>query len=147
MTDAGQELLDIVVKLGEWGQRWVNHDFAEEEVSDASLLMWDMRRRVNWDAVPDNRVTVQFSISGSRHPHYWLVLDRGGADVCLQDPGYDVDLHVESDTRSLHLWWMGRLPYANGVRQGLIRLEGPRQLVRDFPSWLACSTFARIEPA
>jgi DNA-binding HxlR family transcriptional regulator len=146
LTAAGEELLEVIEKLGEWGERWVNHDISDEEVVDASLLMWDMRRRINWENVPPERVTVRFDIEGARHNAYWLVLHRGEAEVCLQDPGYDVDLHVESDTRTLHLWWLGRLPYTSGVREGRIRLDGPRRLVSGFPSWLATSVFAPVQP-
>lgn len=147
LTLAGQELFEIVEKLGQWGERWVNHNISDDQVADASLLMWDIHRRILWENVPSERVTVQFDISGARHTPYWLVLDRGEADVCMQDPGYDVDLRVASDSRSLHLFWMGRLPYADCVKQGLIRLDGPKILVRGFPSWLAHSIFSDVGPA
>ena len=43
LTTAGTELLPIVKQLGEWGQRWVNHDVGLEDVDPtppiASLLV------------------------------------------------------------------------------------------------------------
>ena len=146
LTQAGQELFEVIERLGEWGQRWVNTEFKPEEVVDASLLMWDMRRRISWNDVPDRRVTVAFRIEGSKHEAFWLVLDRGEASVCLRDPGFPVDLEVNADTLSLHRLWMGRLDYAGALRAGLVRIEGPRQLARQFPRWLQLSVFSHVAP-
>ena len=35
--------------------------------------------------------------------------------------------------------WMGDLTFADALRSGEIRLEGPRDLVRAFPMWLLLS--------
>jgi hypothetical protein len=40
---------------------------------------------------------------------------------------------------------MGDMRLAEAVRAGLIRVDGPRSLVRGFPNWLALSTFAGVE--
>jgi hypothetical protein len=40
---------------------------------------------------------------------------------------------------------MGDARLAETVRAGLIRLEGPRPLVRAFPAWLMLSPFAGVE--
>ena len=147
LTQACQELFEVIERLGEWGQRWVNTEFKPEEVVDASLLMWDMRRRINWKDVPERRITVGFSIDGAKHESYWLVLDRGEASVCLHDPGFPVDLEVSADTLSLHRLWMGHLDYASALRAGLMRVEGPRHLARGFPRWLQLSYFSHVPPA
>lgn len=51
LTAAGEELLPIVERLGEWGQRWVNADVSLADL-DPSLLRWDMRRRINFAQLP-----------------------------------------------------------------------------------------------
>jgi hypothetical protein len=40
---------------------------------------------------------------------------------------------------------MGDVRLAETVRAGLIRLDGPRSLVRAFPTWLTLSAFAGVE--
>jgi hypothetical protein len=40
---------------------------------------------------------------------------------------------------------MGDVRLAETVRAGLIRLDGPRSLVRAFPTWLTLSAFADVE--
>lgn len=146
LTEAGQELFEIVAALGRWGQRWVNQDIGPEDV-DPTVLMWDMRRRINVDNLPDRRVVLQFDFRGARRQSYWLVLERPEVSVCLADPGFDVDVFVTADTVALHRVWMGRMPLAGAIREGLVEVEGPRDLVRAFPSWLALNFFAGVPPA
>lgn len=146
LTPMGRELYDIVMQIGEWGQRWVNYDIQPAEV-DPELVLWDMHRRVYLDRLPKERVVVQFDLTGLARAHYWLVLEQPEPSFCLHDPGFDVDLLVTADTLSLHRVWIGRLPMADALAQGLIRIDGPPALARAFPGWLMLSTFAHIPPA
>ena len=147
LTEAGVELGSIVVALGEWGQRWVNHEIGPSDL-DLDLVMWDLHRRLNWDNLPSSRrVVVRFDFSGAQSRTYWLVLEHGEASVCRGDPGFEVDLYVTADTAAFHRVWIGHLQLADAVREGLIRIDGPSDLVHAFPSWLSYSVFARIPPA
>ena len=66
-------------------------------------------------------------------------------DLCLHHPGHDVDLRVSSHVRTLTDVWMGEVALDEAVRAGKLKLEGPRSLVRAFPSWLELSVFAQTE--
>ena len=63
----------------------------------------------------------------------------------MKDPGFQVDVVVSADLRTLTRVWMGDLQLPDAARAGLIRLDGPPSLVRAFPTWLALSTFAGVE--
>jgi DNA-binding HxlR family transcriptional regulator len=146
LTPAGQDLFDVVWRLGEWGQRWVNHTIGPED-TDPQLLMWDMHRRVRVDQLPPRRVVAQFEFRGARQGSYWLVLERPEPSVCLKDPGFDIDLLVTADTVALHRVWVGHLSLADAMREGRVQVEGPSELVRAFPTWWALSMFAGVAPA
>lgn len=146
LTPAGQELMGVVQGLGEWGQRWVNHTIAPTDV-DPNLLIWDMHRRIYVDRLPAQRVVAQVDFRGARQGSYWLVLEKPEPSVCLQDLGFDVDILVTTDTVALHRVWMGRLGLGEAMREGWITLDGPPDLVKAFPSWLALNRFAGIAPA
>ena len=146
LTAAGQELWDVVRTLGEWGHRWVNHDIGPAD-TDPQLLMWDMHRRIHLDRLPERRVVVQFEFRGVRPGTFWLVLERPEPSVCLKDPEFDVDLLVTADTVALHRVWMGRMALADAIHQGLVEVDGPSDLTRAFPDWLALSLFASVPPA
>lgn len=146
LTVAGKELGGIVVALGEWGQRWVNHDLRASDL-DLDLLLWDLHRRLNWEMVPPGRLVIRFDFSGAQVRTYWLVLEHEEASVCHGDPGFDVDLYVSADAATFHRVWLGLAPLADAVQAGLVEIVGSAELARSFPSWLAYSTFAHIRPA
>ncbi|HEY8491561.1 MAG TPA: helix-turn-helix domain-containing protein [Dehalococcoidia bacterium] len=147
LTTAGEELGPVVMLLGAWGQRWTAAAIDAGDL-DAGLLMWDVRRRLHADRLPRRRTVVRFHfLDGTRGKRdWWLVVDRGEADLCLTDPGYDVDLTVTSDVLSLTLVWMGRLGVTDAVQGGRITLDGRRDLARAFPGWLQLSAFAGAAP-
>jgi len=145
-TAAGQDLWDVVLALGAWGQRWVTHDIGPAD-TDPGLLMWDMHRRIHLDRLPERRVVVQFEFRGARRRTFWLVLERPEPSVCHKDPEFDVDLLVTADTLALHQVWMGRMVLADAMHRGLVEVDGPRDLVRAFPGWLALNFFASVPPA
>ena len=152
LTKAGQEFREVVERLGEWGQRHAAHQFARDNL-DPALLMWSMHRRIDVSHLPAPRVVVRFDLRGvpSRCLQIrtsWLVLQRSGVDVCMKDPGFEVDLNVHADVGALARVWAGHLVWAQAVRSGSIKLEGPRTLVQAFPGWLQLSHFARVlQPA
>lgn len=147
VTGAGQELLPLIEQLGVWGQRWIRSE-VDPGPLDPRLLMWDMQRRIHIDRLPDRRVVVQFEFTDVRRlplKRTWLVLDSPDIDVCYKDPGFPVDVVVTTSLRTLTQAWMGDIPFAPLSRSGEIEVDGPRELVRAFPGWLALSAFADVE--
>ncbi len=53
-------------------------------------------------AVPVGRTVVRFRFPdvAPRLSDWWLVISAGEADVCDEDPGYDVAVTVTSDVRA-----------------------------------------------
>ena len=74
LTPAGRELRPVVEALGIWGTRWIG-EIGDEDL-DPKLLLWDMHRNIDHDAVPAGRNVVQFTFpdvpASSRH--WWLVI-------------------------------------------------------------------------
>ena len=147
LTPAGEELGELVVQLGKWGQRWTMP--VQRDRLDARLLLWDMRRRIAVDRLPERRVVVRFDFRGVPAAHkwsrtYWLVMQRPDVDFCIIEPGFEVDVYVDADLASFSRVWLGEVPIRQAIREGDIRLTGDRQGVRDFPSWLLLSTLAAV---
>ncbi len=145
LTEAGRELAPVVEGMGLWAQRWVRHDLVADENLDPDLLMWDIRRGVDGGKMDANRrFVVRFEFSGvpSNRRRYWLVFEKGEADLCMRDPGFETDLYVSSHVRTLTEIWLGHLSLQQGLRDERLRLEGSRQDVRRFRDWFALSLFA-----
>jgi DNA-binding HxlR family transcriptional regulator len=146
LTAAGEELGDVLRSLGEWAVRWSFGDPRPEQ-ADPFLLLWRMRQRVRHDRVPAQRITIQFDFTKPRPARAWMVLDHDDATVCIQDPGYDVDLWVSADTMALERVWMGRTTLAAAVQDELVRFEGPPRHARNFRHWFAWSPFHDVVAA
>lgn len=150
LTPAGEALRPVVEALGTWGKRWLRPGVRRDDL-DASLLMWDLRRRVRGDALPDHRVVVHFRFRGAEKGkrRWWLVLEPGEQpDLCLHDPGYGVNLTVDADLATFTEVWLGDLPLAEALDRddgSAVELTGPTHLRRAFPSWLRLSLFAGVE--
>lgn len=147
ITQAGRELEPVIMAIGEWGMRWIRGADLRDEDLDASLLMWDMRRSIDTDRLPDRRVVTYFHLTGSTDgkSHYWLVLDGSDADLCLIDPGHDVDLQVHAPVATMVQIWMGDRTFDDAIHSGDVTLEGPRELARQFPTWFSLSSFAGLQ--
>jgi DNA-binding HxlR family transcriptional regulator len=147
LTAAGRELAPIIEQLGTWGQRWLPRTLDDEQL-DADALVWDMRRRVRRDALPDRPIVVRIELVDVRPPHdrRFLLLRRSEVSLCTQNPGYPEELVLRADRRTLIAWWRGDLDLAAARRAGLT-VTGPRALVRDFPGWFERYLLAEVRPA
>ncbi len=145
LTEAGLELAPIVKLIGAWGHRWVQTSLVIEDL-DASLLMWDMRRSVNPDAFPAHRIVVQFEFPDASKgaTDWWLVAEDGDIDLCLTDPGKEVDIVIRSPLAKMTAVWTCQLTFKEAVRQGEIEVFGDASLVDKLQDWLQTSALSRL---
>lgn len=146
LTVAGVELGPIVLQLGQWGKQWTRSHLSRREL-DPGLLMWDMRRRIDQNSLPEEKIVVHFLYPDAPmgKKAWWLVLDRGDVDLCLVDPGLQPNLHVTSSVDVMTNIWMGDLSFGAALQAGDLRVVGPSKLRTRLPSWLRLSTFAEVE--
>lgn len=142
LTEAGQDLRPVIEAFGFWGQKWVESQPSLNNI-DPSLLMWDMRRGLNPAPLPDRRVVVQFhypELPASKSD-WWLVVEPDGAvDLCQSHPGFDIDLYVTTDLRTMTAIWMGLATVSGAADR--IDLDGDRTIARSMQTWLGLSPFA-----
>lgn len=141
LTPAGQSLTPIVWALGRWAAEWVFEDPADEDCDGLSVV-WRMHQFAVPSKLPEGRTVVHLVLTGAGAAEAWLCVEDRGATVCKDDPGYDVDLALQADTRHMHRWVVGRVSFRDLVAGGHARLIGPGRLARAFPTWFDTSTFA-----
>ncbi len=146
LTPAGEELEGVIMGMGRWGKRWLRHDLSGEEL-DVGHLMWDVHRGIVAEALPPQRTVVRFEFedAGADERRFWLVLEDGAGDLCLDDPGYSVDLRLVTDVLTLADVWIGDADLRRAVARRDLRLVGPPELCRSFPEWLGLSPLASVE--
>jgi DNA-binding HxlR family transcriptional regulator len=142
MTASGNDLRPVVEAMGFWGQKWVEASLSLKNL-DPSLLMWDMRRNLNPTPLPGGRTVIQFlyrELPESKRS-WWLVVEpHGEVDLCWSDPGFDVDLYVSTDLRTMTSIWMGLTTVAQ--ESARITLTGNREIASTMQTWLGLSPFA-----
>lgn len=149
LTEAGQDLRQVVDAMGNWGIRWARREGLAERDLDVSFLMWDVHRSLRLDALPEQDVVIRLHYRDARDGQrtWWLRLSpREGAELFPADPDLVPDLHVRTDVRTMAMVWRGELAVATAIREKRLVLEGPADLVRSFPSWLSVCTWA-LTPA
>lgn len=144
LTSAGHELFTVCQSLGEWGARWL--EIAPENL-DPFVALWSMCHALRRDRLPDRRVVIRFDFTGRpRRERYWLLIERGDAEICKTCPGPDEDLYVTAEAEAFVKWHAGQLTWAQAIRDHRIQLDGPSSLTRAFPTWNARSMFAYVRP-
>lgn len=145
LTESGRELGPLVEAFGIWGQRRIESKLSLQHL-DVDLLMWDMRRNLNTTPMPARRSVVEFVYPElpAAQRRWWLIVDpETGVDLCKIDPGFDVDLYVSVDLRSMTAIWLGLDTVRAAVANRRMILTGSRQLATSMQTWLGLSPFAR----
>ena len=148
LTPAGEELKPIIEDVGVWGHRWVTTKSSLENL-DPNLLMWDIRRRIAPKAMPPERrhtiqVILQDLVESKRN--WWLVVGPGeDVDLCAIDPGFEVDLYLVTDLRTMTEIWMGYTTIARAKTDEKLVVTGSRELEAGLETWLGLSSFAKLE--
>jgi DNA-binding HxlR family transcriptional regulator len=145
LTPRGRALQPLVEGFGLWGQRWIETEVSLQNL-DATLLMWDMRRNIDATPLPSRRSVIQF-----RYPElpptqrsWWILTEpETGPDLCSIDPGFDVDLYVVTDLRTMTAVWMGYESLRSALAAERMTVTGDRALADSMDRWLGLSVFAR----
>lgn len=147
LTAAGKALKPIVLAIGDWGLQWVTAEAALENL-DVGLLMWDMRRNIDPKPLPTRRCVIQviYSDLPASKKNWWLIVEPGKpTDLCSVDPGFDVDVYLSTNLRTMTEIWMGYTSIARAKKDGRFVVTGERQIVASMQGWFARSPFAANE--
>lgn len=146
LTAAGTELRPMIEQFGVWGQRWAQRQVRDEDL-DPGFLMWAAHRHLPLDQLPSKHAVLLFEFTDVVRPskrRWWLVITKGEVELCLKDPGHEVDLTVISSVRTMAEVYLGRLAPQAALRSGAIKLSGSPALEHSFARWCPRSGFAEI---
>lgn len=146
LTPAGEKLRPVIMKLGIWGKQWIQREVSEDEL-DGRLLMWDVHKRINEDQLPPEKVVVHvhFTDADADARDFWLLLETGSVDLCLDEPRQERDLYVESDLETFTKVWLGDMGLRKAFSDETIKVRGRPDLRTEFPDWLGLNMFASFD--
>jgi DNA-binding HxlR family transcriptional regulator len=146
LTECGRELFPLVVKMAEWGMRWARSTMRDEEL-DVGLLMTDIQRRIDPARLPSGQTIIKFKFTDLKnYANWWIKIVDRNVDLCVDNPGYDVDAFFTADLRTMTEVWMGDLSLqkAQDDRRLMVNVSSPH--LRNLKSWFPLYRLADIRP-
>ena len=133
-TAAAEAMGPVLEALGDWAEQWT--DLTTEQ-ADPDAVLWSWARSyLRTELLPERRAVVRFDFSNRGRRSVWLLVERGGGEICRFDPGFGDDVIVRIDNAvAFARWHLGHITWADAVRSGALTVEGPRDLRRALPTW------------
>lgn len=146
-TRSCSELLPVIKSMGEWGMRWARSNLTERDY-DVELLMLYLKRSVNPEKLVGNETVIRFKFTDIKeYPDWWMVVTDKDIDVCVTDPGKDVDVYITTTVVTMAEVWMGQINYRKALADDRLKVVGPKALTGNLGGWMESSVFADIAPA
>lgn len=141
-TPACEELMPIIIALGEWGMCWARKTLASDYL-DVDILLLYLERSIDPRELPGRETIIQFKFNDlCEQRDWWLLVRDDKVDVCITSPGREVDVFFSTTARTMSEVWMGERSYREAVLAGDLIVEGDLALTRRISSWLRPSIFA-----
>lgn len=141
-TEACNGLLPTLLAMGEWGLMWARHTVLDADL-DVELLMLYLERSVDPEKIAGSESIIQFRFKDlSEQQNWWLLVKERRVDLCITDPGRDVDVYFFCTVRTMHDVWMGDRTFRDAIDAGDLIVEGEPALLRNISAWLRPSVFA-----
>ena len=149
LTRAGMDLAPLVRQYAIWGMRWGRGELGDAEL-DTELLMWDIRRRLRTEFLPDNGAVIQIHVTDQeKADNWWFVVGstegkKDVRDVGLESeaPPGEVDLLIEGALRPLTELWLGDISLQQALVSRQLVLKGRPLLIRAIEQWLPLARYA-----
>lgn len=75
---------------------------------------------------------------------WWLVTENGEIDLCLNEPGYDVDIVIKCSLKTMTEIWICQKNFRDAVKKGDIKVLGDQKLTSKLQDWLRSSQLAKL---
>ena len=146
-TKSCSELLPIIKTLGDWGMRWARSNLTEKDF-DVELLMLYLKRSINPENLIGNETVIRFKFTDIKdYPNWWMVVQGNEIDLCVKDPGKEIDVYFTTTVKTMAEVWMGDSTYKKAIANDGLKLVGQKALTKDISAWMESSVFADMAPA
>jgi hypothetical protein len=107
-----------------------------------------LQRSIKTDFLPGDKSIIQFKFNDlDKLNNWWLIVKGCDVDICLEDPGQEVDVYLTTDLKTMVQCWMGDKSYKEAITEKSMKVVGPSVLTRNIREWIADSIFAELPPA
>ena len=146
-TESCQALLPVIRSLGDWGMVWARSNLTEKDY-DVELLMLYLKRSIKPEKLPGRETVIRFNFTDiDQHPEWWLVSRGDEIDLCVKDPGKDIDVYFTTSVKTMADIWMGDNSYRRAIREGTLKVVGDKALTHNITDWMKNSIFTDLPAA
>lgn len=146
-TDACKQLLPIIKSLGDWGMCWARNNLSEKDY-DVELLMTYLKRSIVADKLCGDETVIKFHFKDiEQYANWWLVVQADNVDLCVKDPGREIDIYFTTTVKVMADIWMGDTTYKKAIKTAQLTLIGHKALTRNISQWMSNSVFTDIPSA
>jgi DNA-binding HxlR family transcriptional regulator len=144
-TPACEALMPVLFSLGEWGLTWARHTILDQDF-DVEFLMHYLERSIDPGKLTGDETVIKFHFTDLTEQRDWWLLVKGDRiDICLSDPGKDVDVFFRCALRTMADVWMGDRSYRDAMQAGDLVVGGDIRLTRNIRAWLRPSVFEKSQ--
>ena len=128
LTAAGEAFQPMIEMMAEWGLKWGQGLIGPDDL-DSKLLIGGIRQHIDREDIPEQEFVLRFDFrgipKGSRNPrHWWLLIRQDEIEVCLKDPGQNLDVTIEADLGAFTKVWTGYGRLGEAHARGLVTFRG-----------------------
>ncbi|MCP4318884.1 MAG: helix-turn-helix transcriptional regulator [Hyphomicrobiales bacterium] len=136
LTPAGVEFIPLVESLGMWGQRWSRREQVDNE-KDLGLLLWSIERIARADAFGARRTAIRLELCDQppAKKMWWFVNYDGKCQLCLHDPGFEVDIYLTCTLTDIIYVTRGDLPLNVALSTNRLEALGSLSLTKHLGAW------------
>lgn len=146
-TESCQALLPVIRSLGDWGMVWARSNLTEKDY-DVELLMLYLKRSIKPEKLPGRETVIRFNFTDiEQYPEWWLVSRGDEIDLCVKDPGKDIDVYFTTSVKTMADIWMGDNSYRRAIREGTLKVVGDKALTHNITDWMKNSIFTDLPAA
>jgi DNA-binding HxlR family transcriptional regulator len=142
LAPAGKALRPMMIELGKWGMHWIYDGLSDDQL-DAVVLLRDIAVLLDTDALPAGETVMQFTFTDlDETPRRYILIQEDKREVCVENPGYEVDVYFRSTLRTLSEIWWGDVGLREACTCEALKVLGSPVYTRNLSKWFPISTFA-----
>jgi len=146
-TEACKELFPVMEQIGIWGMRWLRNKMQDDDF-DLQLLMFYLEQSIDTKQLVGKETVIKFNFTDVQdYAQWWLVVEGDEIDVCVHDPGKEVDIHLTCTLRTMCELFIGDITYKKAIAEKKLVLVGHPALKKSIDRWIKPGMFAGIPPA
>ena len=122
--------------------KWARNQIDDEEL-DIELLMLYLVRSIKPKYLTGKETIIHFKFHNLKKlQDWWVIVKDNDVDVCLEDPGKEVDVWFNTDVRTMMEVWMGDQSYRSAIEKKKLTIVGRTSLTKNVTKWMSNSDFA-----